>query len=102
MIIRSLSSFEREDLRKFYLALSAEDRRKRFCSTLSDAPISKYVDRLNFAHDAGVLGLVHHAGCSDGTPALGAGRVDYRGARFLFFSAALAISVLHKFQSVYS
>ncbi len=55
MIIRPLSVFEREDVREFYLGLSADDRRKRFCSTLSDAPISKYVDRLDFSRDS-VLG----------------------------------------------
>ncbi len=55
MIIRPLSIFEREDVRTFYLGLSAEDRRKRFCSALADTPISAYVDRLNFARDT-VLG----------------------------------------------
>ena len=55
MIIRPLSVFEREDVRIFYLGLSADDRRKRFCSTLSDAPISRYVDRLDFTRDT-ILG----------------------------------------------
>lgn len=55
MIIRPLTVFERETVRGFYLSLSAEDRRKRFCCTLSDRSISDYVDRLNFSWDT-VLG----------------------------------------------
>ena len=55
MIIRPLTVFEREKVREFYLSLSADDRRKRFCCTLADETISKYVDRLNFARDT-VLG----------------------------------------------
>lgn len=55
MIIRPLTVFEREAVRSFYLALSQEDRRKRFCCSLSDDVISKYVDRLDFARDT-VLG----------------------------------------------
>ena len=55
MIIRPLTVFEREAARGFYLSLSPDDRRKRFCCSLSDETISKYVDRLNFTHDT-VLG----------------------------------------------
>jgi len=55
MIIRPLTVFEREAVKTFYLALSPEDRRKRFCCTLSDDTISGYVDRLNFTRDT-VLG----------------------------------------------
>jgi GNAT superfamily N-acetyltransferase len=55
MIIRPLSVFEREAVRSFYLALSPEDRRKRFCCSLSDDTISGYVDRLNFSRDT-ILG----------------------------------------------
>jgi GNAT superfamily N-acetyltransferase len=55
MIIRPLTVFEREAVRDFYLALSPDDRRKRFCCSLSDDTISKYVDRLNFIRDT-VLG----------------------------------------------
>lgn len=51
MIIRPLTVFEREAVRGFYLALSPEDRRKRFCCSLSDATICGYVDRLNFGRD---------------------------------------------------
>ena len=55
MIIRPLTVFEREAVRHFYLALTPDDRRKRFCCSLSDETISKYVDRLNFSGDT-VLG----------------------------------------------
>ncbi len=43
--------YEREAVRSFYSALTPEDRRKRFCCTISDETISKYVDRLNFSRD---------------------------------------------------
>jgi GNAT superfamily N-acetyltransferase len=55
MIIRPLSVFEREAARGFYLSLSPDDRRKRFCCTLSDETVSNYVDRLNFTRNT-VLG----------------------------------------------
>jgi GNAT superfamily N-acetyltransferase len=55
MIIRPLSVFEREAVRNFYLALSPEDRRKRFCCSLSDETISAYADGLNFTRDT-ILG----------------------------------------------
>jgi GNAT superfamily N-acetyltransferase len=55
MIIRPLTIYEREAVRSFYLALSPDDRRKRFCCSLSDATISSYVDGLNFARDT-ILG----------------------------------------------
>jgi GNAT superfamily N-acetyltransferase len=55
MIIRPLTVFEREIVRNFYISLSADDRRRRFCCTLADETISKYVDRLNFTRDT-VLG----------------------------------------------
>jgi GNAT superfamily N-acetyltransferase len=55
MIIRPLTIFEREPVKEFYLALSTDDRRKRFCCTLSDETIAKYVDRVNFTRDT-VLG----------------------------------------------
>jgi GNAT superfamily N-acetyltransferase len=48
MDIRILTDFERSAVRSFYLALSTGDRRKRFCSTLSDDAICKYVDGLDF------------------------------------------------------
>ena len=46
-----LTVFERGAVGSFHLALSPDDRRKRFCCTLSDETISRYVDRLNFARD---------------------------------------------------
>ena len=55
MIIKALTVFEREAVKKFYLSLSADDRRKRFCCTLSDDTISSYVDRVDFTRDT-VLG----------------------------------------------
>ena len=55
MIIRPLTVFEREAVGNFYLSLSAGDRRKRFCCTLGDENVSKYVDGLNFTHDT-ILG----------------------------------------------
>jgi GNAT superfamily N-acetyltransferase len=55
MIIRPLTVFEREAVRQFYLSLSPDDRRKRFCCTLSDETIFKYVDRLDFSRDT-ILG----------------------------------------------
>jgi len=55
MIIRPLTVFEREPVRNFYLALAPDDRRKRFCCSLSDETISSYVDRLNFTRDT-ILG----------------------------------------------
>ena len=55
MIIRPLTVFEREAVRQFYLSLTPDDRRKRFCSMLSDETIAGYVSRLNFAKDT-ILG----------------------------------------------
>lgn len=55
MIIRPLTVYEREAVRNFYLALTPDDRRKRFCCSLSDETISKYVDRVDFTDDM-VLG----------------------------------------------
>lgn len=55
MILRPLTVFEREAARDFYISLSADDRRKRFCCSLSDETISRYVDQLDFVRDT-VLG----------------------------------------------
>ena len=55
MIIRKLTEYERNVVKDFYVALSAEDRRKRFCSTLSDEALSRYVGGLDFAQHA-ILG----------------------------------------------
>lgn len=51
MIIRPLTVFEREAVKTFYLALSPDDRRKRFCCSLSDETISKYVGGFDFTRD---------------------------------------------------
>jgi GNAT superfamily N-acetyltransferase len=56
MLIRPLTVFEREGIRNFYLALSEDDRRLRFCSLASDETVNDYVARLDFAQ-ATVLGL---------------------------------------------
>jgi len=61
MIIRPLTVFEREDARSFYLALSPDDRRKRFCCTLSDETISRYAGRLNFTRDTVLGAFDEHA-----------------------------------------
>jgi len=61
MIIRPLTVFEREDVRKFYLSLSEDDRRRRFCCTLADETISKYVDRLDFTRDTVMGAFDEHA-----------------------------------------
>ena len=61
MIIRPLTVFERENVRNFYLSLSADDRRRRFCCTLADDTISKYVDRLNFTRDTVLGAFDEHA-----------------------------------------
>lgn len=90
MIIRPLTVFEREVARSFYLALSPEDRRKRFCCSLSDETICKYVDRLNFTRDTvlgafdaqarivGLAELVSGAGASEMAFSV---RPDRRGQR---------------------
>ena len=61
MIIRTLTVFERDAVRNFYLALSTDDRRKRFCCTLSDESISKYVDALNFTRHTILGAFNEHA-----------------------------------------
>lgn len=48
MIIRKLTEYEREDVEDFYLTLSADDRRKRFCCMLSDEALCRYVGSLEF------------------------------------------------------
>ena len=48
MIIRPLAASDRNLVKNFYLALNSEDRRKRFCGTVSEDVISNYVDGLNF------------------------------------------------------
>ena len=61
MIIRTLTVFERDAVRKFYLALSTDDRCKRFCCTLSDETISRYVDGLDFTRHTILGAFNEHA-----------------------------------------
>ncbi len=61
MIIRKITAFEREAVKEFYLALSADDRRKRFCCLLSDETISRYVEGLDFMQHS-VLGAFNEHG----------------------------------------
>jgi GNAT superfamily N-acetyltransferase len=61
MIIRPLTVFERDAVTSFYLALSPDDRRMRFCCTLSDETISNYAGRLNFTRDTVLGAFDEHA-----------------------------------------
>ena len=61
MIIRKITAFERDAIKEFYLALSADDRRKRFCCLLSNDTISRYVDGLDFMQHS-VLGAFNEHG----------------------------------------
>jgi GNAT superfamily N-acetyltransferase len=88
MIIRPLTVFEREIVRNFYLALSPDDRRKRFCCSLSDETISKYVDLLNFTRDtilgafdeqAQIIGLAELVRGADASEMAFSVRPDKRG-----------------------
>ena len=90
MIIRPLTVFEREAVRSFYLALSPDDRRKRFCCTISDETISSYVDGLNFTRDtilgafdeqAQIIGLAELVRGADASEMAFSVRPDRRGQR---------------------
>jgi|GEM_PF-2030143 len=90
MIIRPLTVFEREAARNFYLSLSAEDRRKRFCCMLSDETISKYVDCLNFSRNtvlgafdeqAQIVGLAELVRDTEASEAAFSVRPDRRGQK---------------------
>jgi GNAT superfamily N-acetyltransferase len=90
MIIRRLTAFEREAVGKFYLSLSADDRRRRFCCALSDATISGYVDRMNFARDtilgafdaaARIIGLAELVRGPDASEMAFSVRADKRGKK---------------------
>jgi GNAT superfamily N-acetyltransferase len=90
MIIRPMTVYERDTVRGFYLALSDEDRRKRFCCALSDETVVKYVDGLDFAQGTvlaafddrariiGLCELAHGKGMSEMAFAV---RADMRGQR---------------------
>jgi len=60
MNIRTLTDFDRDCVRDFYRALTAEDRYKRFCASLSDETVSAYVDGLDFTRHP-VLGAFAEA-----------------------------------------
>jgi GNAT superfamily N-acetyltransferase len=61
MNFRTLTVCERDAVRDFYLALSADDRRKRFCSALTDVPIANYIDGLDFKRHT-ILGAFNESG----------------------------------------
>lgn len=88
MIIRSLTVSERDAVRNFYLSLCADDRRRRFCCTLSDDTIRSYVDRMDFARDtvlgafderAQIIGLAELVRGSDASEMAFSVRADKRG-----------------------
>jgi len=90
MIIRPLTVFERKSARNFYLALPADDRRKRFCCTLSDETLSRYVDRLNFTRDtilgafdeyARIVGLAELVHGPEGSEMAFSVRPEWRGQK---------------------
>jgi GNAT superfamily N-acetyltransferase len=90
MIIRPLTVFEREAVRSFYLALLPDDRRKRFCCSLSDETISGYVDGLNFTRDtilgafdeqAQIIGLAELVRGAEASEMAFSVRPDKRGQR---------------------
>ena len=90
MIIRPLSVLQREEIRRFYIALSAEDRRMRFCCSLSDTAVSRYVDSLNFTRGtivgafdevAQLIGLGELAGGPEECEMAFSVRPDMRGQR---------------------
>jgi GNAT superfamily N-acetyltransferase len=56
MLIRPLTACERGNAKNFYLSLSADDRRKRFCCALADETIARYVDRFDYTRDT-MLGV---------------------------------------------
>jgi len=61
MIIRTLTVFERDAVKNFYLALSTDDRCKRFCCRISDETISEYLDGLDFARHTILGAFNEHA-----------------------------------------
>lgn len=90
MIIRPMTGFEREEVRTFLLSLTVEDRRNRFCSTLSDAAVSSYVDGLDFVRatilgafddEAQLVGLAELVDGSEESEMAFAVRPDKRGQK---------------------
>jgi GNAT superfamily N-acetyltransferase len=85
MNIRPLTSLEREAVSAFYLALSADDRRRRFCSALSDESIVRYVGGLDFERHT-ILGAFDEQGRIIGLTELALGANEGEGE--LAFSVA--------------
>ena len=90
MILRPVTIYERDAIRGFYLALSVEDRRKRFCCAISDETVVKYVEGLNFAQGtvlaafdarARIIGLCELALGKGESEMAFAVRADMRGQR---------------------
>jgi GNAT superfamily N-acetyltransferase len=52
IVTRELTRLERPKLAAHFLALDAEDRRLRFGLPISDAVVTDYVGRIDFARDA--------------------------------------------------
>jgi GNAT superfamily N-acetyltransferase len=61
MIIRRITEYERDVVRAFYLALSPDDRRKRFCSMVSDDTLSRYVEGVDFMRQTVLGAFNEHA-----------------------------------------
>jgi len=90
IVVRPLTVFERDSVRQFYLALSKDDRRLRFCAMASDTIVAQYVDRIEFtratvlgafderAHLIGLAELIHAANEGDMAFAV---RADRRGMK---------------------
>ena len=90
MIIRKLTELERGVVKRFYLALSADDRRKRFCCVLSDEAVSKYMDGVDFVRHmilgafnehAQLIGVAELAPCVDESELAFSVRPDVRCRR---------------------
>jgi GNAT superfamily N-acetyltransferase len=90
MIIRPLTVFEREAVRKLYLSLSDDDRRMRFCASASDETLSTYVSGLDFTRStllgafderAGLIGVAELAHGATESEMAFAVRADMRGQK---------------------
>ena len=60
ILVTELTRLERPALLTHYLALRYEDRRLRFGAPLADSSIARYVERIDFGHDA-VLAVLDDA-----------------------------------------
>lgn len=59
MSIKQLSAFNREKVKEHFLRLDEDSRRSRFCSTMNDASIEAYVNKLDF-HNNGIFGIFNN------------------------------------------